>query len=998
MTVLDIVVLGELTVAQNGRAVMVTGPGRRALMGLLAANAGRTVTVERIVDGLWGDAPPASAIKVVQTHVSQLRRTLEAEDNGHWQLLVTHPSGYELATEPDAVDASRFETQVRAASRLPVADAVEPLREALSLWRGPPYAGIDRPFAVPEAARLEQLRLSARSRCLAGELERGRHREVESELRALAAEHPLDESVAELLILALYRGGQQAEALRVHAEVRRGLAEELGTDPGPSITRLHERLMRHDPGIELAATPRGAPVAAPSPEREDGNLPSPRSSFIGRQSEILEVAAMVHDHRLTTLVGAGGAGKTRLALRAASDVEPAFDGAWLAALGTLEDEEHLAGHCLTELGLIDQMDRPPAATLRGWIGDRHLLLVLDNCEHLADVVAELVDRLLAACPGLHVLATSRQPLRCPGEQQWRVPTLTVPVAAEVEAVAASEAGSLFVDRAAEAWPEFHLDASTAPAIHRICRRLDGIPLAIELAAVRMATMSAADLAAGLDDRFQLLTSGNRTALPRHRTLLATTDWSYHLLTAEQQCLLCRLSIFVADFDASAAADVCGGPPLDKRSVTGLLADLVDHSLVEAHDLDGHTRYRLLETVREYGRERLGDESDEMIHRYGEWVARLTESVGANAPLDTTRWYARLDAEFRHLQSAFAAAIRRKDAEMALRIAAGSGWALIIIGRFHRLREWLRQALALARETVVDDRIMAQGLMMSGAVAGIDHRFEGTLDLLSEARQRFEAVGSVDGVLWTGYWRAATLAEMGELEASLPVIEETAEEASRQRLEILEANARAEQAELIVAVSLSRTGPTREALEAAEAALIRARELGEVNGMQELSARVGFSDVALTALRGEPGVALPQAHQQLQAWRKLGRGNRLILALIVTAKIALLADRPSEAGPLMHEAVRLTGEFAWSAPLRGAAEVLAELAAPQDPETAATLLGVAAARPPTHRWQMFTDVSETRTRLERSLGRETFTAHYARGQTLSLDDVIALASATAGAGA
>jgi predicted ATPase/DNA-binding SARP family transcriptional activator len=994
VTALDIGVLGELTVTRDGCAVAVTGPGRRALLGLLAANAGRIVSVGRIVEGLWGETPPASAVKVVQTHISQLRRALEPDRDGDWQVLVTHPSGYTLASSPEAVDAARFEAAVLAASELPVAGSVDPLRAALALWRGPPYAGIDRPFVITEAARLEQVRLSALTRCLAGELERGRHREVESELRALAAEHPLDEAVAELVMLALYRSGQQAEALRVHSELRRRLAEELGTDPGPAIARLHERMLRHHPALGLAtSTAADADAAtAPRPEPADGNLPAPRSSFIGRRNEVLEVAAMTRDHRLTTLVGAGGAGKTRLALRAATEVAADFDGAWLVALGTLDDDAHLAGHCLTEVGLIDQMDRQPVETLRAWIGDRHELLVLDNCEHLADTVANLVDQLLTACPRLHVLATSRQPLRCPGEKQWRVPALSVPSTPEIRDVAASESGSLFVARATDARPEFQLDAANAPAVHRICRRLDGIPLAIELAAVRMATVSAADLAAGLDDRFQLLTSGNRTALPRHRTLLATTDWSYDLLSAQQQRLLCRLSTFVADFGADAAAEICGWDPLEPRSVPGLLADLVDHSLIETHEIEGHTRFRLLETVREYGRERLADDAEETAHRYGQWVARLAEAVGANAQLDTPTWYGLLDKEFLHLQGAFAAAMRRRDAETALRIASGSGWALIIIGRFHRLREWLREAVELARKTDVDDQVLAQGLMMGGAVAGIDHRFDGTLDLLSEARQRFDTVGHVEGTLWTGYWRAATLGEMGELEDALLEISYAADQAARHELQIVEANCRAEQAELIVAASLAAGGPDPDALADAGSALARTRRLVEANGMKELSARVGFTEVVLTALGGEPEKALAQAGQRLDAWRTFGRGNRLILALVATAKIALLADRPADAWPFVSEAVKLIGESAWPGPLRGAVQVLAELSATQDPEAAATLLGAGDARPPTHRWRMFSDLIDVRTRLEDTLGRDAFASHHARGQTMALDEVIALASA------
>lgn len=1001
MSVFDISVLGELAVVRDGTSVPVGGPGRRALLGLLAASPGRVVTHERLIDGLWGDAPPSSAVKVVQTHVSQLRRALEPGSGDDWQVLVTRASGYELALGPDAVDAVRFEAAVRAASRLPTVDAVDALRAALAMWRGPPYADVDRPFVLAERARLEPLRTAALTRCLAGELARGRHREIEAELRSLVAEHPLDESLAELLMLALYRSGHQADALAVHADLRQRLAEELGADPGPSIAQLHEAILRHDPDLDVIREPAGSSDGRAGQSREAGNLPAARSSFVGRQQEVAEVAAMVRRHRLSTLVGAGGAGKTRLALRAAADAGDEFDGVWLVALGTLDDAAHLEGHCLTELGITDQMDRPPGDTLRAWIGTRHLLLVLDNCEHLAATAAGLVDRLLAACPGLHVLATSRLPLHCPGEQQWRVPTLRLPSAPEVAAVAASEAGSLFADRATNAKPGFELDESTAPAVFQICRRLDGIPLAIELAAVRIATMSAADLAAGLDNRFQLLTSGSRTALPRHRTLLATTDWSYDLLTTEQQELVCRLSTFVADFDGDAAVDVCGYAPLEERDVSGLLADLVDHSLVEAHEVDGRTRYQLLETVREYARERLDDEAEEVARRYGDWAARLAETVGARAHLDTATWYARLDGEFLHLQGAFASAIRRKDAETALRIAAGSGWALIIIGRFHRLREWLRQALALARETTVDDRAMAQGLLMAGAVAGIDHRFDDTLDLLTEARRHFESVGSVEGTLWTGYWRAATLAEIGQLETALSEIEQTAKAAADEGLEdlvvgcpaeLIEANARAEQAELIVAASLARGGPTPDALADAGRALGRARELVGAHAMQELSARVGLTEVLLEALHGEPAAALPRAREELDAWRQLGRGNRLIVGLVATAKVALLANRPEEARPLVSEAVRLISEFAWSAPLRGAAEVLAVLSAPWDPDVAATLLGAADARAPTHRWRMPADLTQTRRTLEETLGPEAFAARHAEGEALSLDEVVALSDA------
>lgn len=994
MATVDISVLGDLAVVRDGTPVAVTGPGRQALLALLTAHAGRLVPLERIVDELWGDDPPASAVKVVQTYVSQLRRLLEP-DHDDWSTLVTHPSGYELAIDSDAVDATRFEAAVEAARELPVVEAVEPLRAALSLWRGRPYTGIDRPFAVAEARRLEQIRASALSRCLAGELERGRHEEVEPELRALVDDDPLDESLTELLMLALYRGGRQAEALHVYDDLRNRLAEELGADPGPGIAELHARILRHDPTLgpdpQTPRPTRGGWLRGP--DRRGGNLPRERSRFVGRRQEIREVAEMVGRDRLVTLVGAGGAGKTRLALRVAAEAADEFDGVWLVALATLKDPDQLAGHCLTQLRIIDQMDRAPRDTLRAWIGDRRLLLVLDNCEHLATAVAELADELLAVCPNLHVLATGRQPLHCPGEQQWRVPSLKLPAAPDPGAVAASEAGVLLLDRAGEARPGFELDETTAPAVYQICRRLDGIPLAIELAAVRMATMSPTDLASGLDDRFHLLTSGHRTALPRHQTLRATTDWSYSLLTADQQRLLCRLSTFVADFDVGAAVDVCGYPPLDRRDVPGLLADLVDHSLVEAGDDGGHTRYRLLETVRDYGQERLGAEADDVARRYGDWVARLSESVGENAHIDTAAWYGKLDREFLHLQGAFAAAMRRGDAETALRIAAGCGWALIIIGRFHRQREWLGQALALARDVDVRGRVMARGLLMSGALAGIDHRFDGALGLLDEAGERFSAAGDHAGGLWVGYWRAATLAEMGRLEPALQQIRETADAAADCGLEVVESNARAEQAEVGVAESIARGGPESSALADAATALARARELGEAHEMQELLARVSLSEALLLALDGEPAASLPRCLEHLEAWRRLGRGGRLILGLIATAKVALLAGCPSHAQPLVHEAFGLIGEVAWSGALREALQVAAVLAAPRDREAAAVLLGAADARQPTHRWRMPDGVSGIRAGLEETLGSETFAARHAEGETLSLDDAVARATAS-----
>ncbi len=988
-------VLGGVIVTRGGEQVPLGGQGPRVLLALLLANVNRVVRADRIVEALWPGRPPASANKIVQTYISQLRRVLEPErGSGDWQVLRTRPDGYELAVAPEAIDARQLERALAQARTAEPAEAAQLLRKAFALWRGPAYEGIDRPFAEFEARRLDEVRLTALERCLEAELELGQHRRVVGELEALVADNPLHEGLAELLMLALYRSGRQADALAVFMRTRQRLADELGIDPDPRLVRLHERILRHDEDLlNQHATAAAATVPAFTLHGErDGNLPVERSSFVGRADLLPEVAAELRSHRLVTLVGAGGVGKTRLALRVAAAASAETGGAWWVDLAALANAEHIVEHTLSQLGITDQIGRTPEQTLRSWLAGRRVLLVFDNCEHVVDAAARLVDELLATHPELRILATSREPLRCPGELQRRIPSLGLPEVDEVEAVRRSEAGRLFLERAATSRPHFALDPVNAAAVAQICHRLGGIPLALELAAARLSSMSVQDVAAGLDDRFNLLTSGSRAGLPRHRTLLAATAWSFDLLTPPEQMLLCRLSVLVSSFDVEAASAVAAAEPLEARAIPGLLADLVDRSLIEAWEVEGHARYRLLETVRQFGLERLGVETEDALWRYAEWCAHLSEQVGTGSLVSSGHWYRRLEQDSPHLQAMVAFAVQRGDAERALRISAGAGWAFVINGRCNLQIEWLGRALKLARRTDLDGPVMAQGVLMAGALMSIDQDHDRADALLSEALRRFEALDRADGVAWARYWMAANAAEVGDVDGARRHAREAGDLAERVDEPVIEAYCRMAQAEMELLLMRPGGGP-EEALAEAVHAFQRAEQLAWERGLEEAQARVLVGKALLVAQAGEPEAALHACLEGLEAWRRFGRGNRLILGLVAAARIAVLAGRHEQALELVDEGIRLLAGIAWTAPLRAALEVLAICAAPTDPVRAARLLGAATAWPPTHRWPVPLDLGPTEQLVADALEPEAEALLRKRGATLDFNEAVALALAS-----
>ncbi|MFE0799004.1 BTAD domain-containing putative transcriptional regulator [Streptomyces sp. NPDC058812] len=728
-------ILGTTQVLRpDGTAVPLGGARLRALLTVLALRPGRTVPAGLLVQEVWDGDPPADAPGALQALVGRLRRTLGAG------AVASADGGYRLAAAPDDVDLHRFDRLAGEGSRALAdgdpAKAAAVLDDALTLWRGPALA--DLPDRTAEAARWEMRHLDVLRARHTAALDLGQAEHSLPELTALCDGHPLDEPLQALRLRALRDTGRTAEALAAYESVRRLLADRLGTDPGPELRALHGELLNPatpaspptpaspaSPPMPASPTMPASPPSPPSPptaaesaasaategrdapaapaaaSRPRGNLRARLTSFVGRDADVEALRADLATARLVTLLGPGGAGKTRLSQEVAEGVgDTARDGVWLAELAPVDDPGAVPEAVLTALGARETVlygagaeemravaapDRRATAVERlvEHCGRRRMLIVLDNCEHVVDAAARLTEELLAHCPGLTVLATSREPLGVPGESLRPVEPLPEPAALR-----------LLADRGAAARPGFRTDADeeTAAACAEICRRLDGLPLAIELAAARLRMLTPRQIADRLDDRFRLLTSGSRTVLPRQQTLRAVVDWSWDLLDADERDVLGRLSVFAGGCDLAAAEAVCGPAALEA------LGSLVDKSLVVAAPSGGDgMRYRLLETVAEYAGERL-DEADgraaaERAHlTYYRELARTTDPL-LRGPQQLPA-IERLEREYENLRTALRHAVAERDEQEALSLALSLVWYWQMRDLRVEARNWFSEVMAL----------------------------------------------------------------------------------------------------------------------------------------------------------------------------------------------------------------------------------------------------------------------------------------------------------------
>ncbi|MBP2706755.1 winged helix-turn-helix domain-containing protein [Microbispora sp. RL4-1S] len=754
-------VLGPLRAEVGGRAARLGGPRQQAVLALLLIAEGRTVSAERILSEVWDGSRPPS-MTTLHGYVGDLRRALEPErePGAPARLLVREGSGYALRITPAAVDAGLF-TDLAARGRRSLEggepeQATELLGQALALWRGPAYADFaGAAFAAPDATRLEDLRATVREDRLAAVIASGRHAAAVGELEALVAEQPLRERGWELLALALYRSGRQAEALATLRRVRRRLADELGIDPGRGLRELEAAVLAQEPALSPDSRPaRGEPLApetgvatapaapgrVPSPHRSApappaGNLPFALSSFVGRGGDLAAVADLLDGHRLVTLTGPGGVGKTRLALEVARARTDA-DGPWLVELAGLRAPELLTATIATALGL-------PAASspdqLAGMLVGRDLLIVVDNCEHLLVPAATVVHTLLSRCGAVRILCTSREPLGITGETVYEVPPLH----------AETEAAELFLRRAAATQAGWTPGPDDRERIAALCAGLDGIPLAIELAAAQCRTLSVGQIADALEDRFTLLVGGPAGRPDRHRTLLDTVAWSDQLLRPAERRLFHRLGVLCAGFDLEGAAAVGGVTP-----VLAPLSALVRKSLVTAEPGTAPRRYRMLETLRQYA---LGFLSPEELagarERHRAWALSRAES--AERHIRGPQGVALLDGLSRdqpEFRAAFASALAEGDGEHALRLGGALFWFWFRRGHVAEGLAWLSQAFAAA--PTAGAGVRARARFAVGAlryVAGQTARaHEAARTAIEEAREAGDPVTEASATAYAGY--------------------------------------------------------------------------------------------------------------------------------------------------------------------------------------------------------------------------------------------------------
>jgi predicted ATPase/DNA-binding SARP family transcriptional activator len=949
-----VALLGPVVVDAGAGPVEVRGGRQQALLALLALHAGTVVASDRIVDELWGDGAPADPVNALQALVSRLRKLIGPG------VLAARGSGYVLDVTPDSVDVLRFERLLdegrHALAAGDPARASRAVADATALWRGPALAELgDHPFARAAVSRLAELRGAAVDTWADAELALGHHAKLVADLRAAVDEAPLREGGWVRLMLALYRSGRQADALRAYQDARTVLAEQLGVEPGPELRAMESAILAQAPAL---APPTAASPLDPSPPTSTPRRP--RTSFVGRGTELAAVERVLEEAPLATLVGPGGVGKTRLASEIAARHAGAGARVAFVDLAPVVSDDDVAEAVAVALGARDQAAFTGSSLdalqrLATHVSGGSVLVVFDNCEHVIDAAARAIEALIDASDGVRVLATSREGLGIPGERLCPLPPLDV-----------DDGVALFVDRAGAVRPGFDPGSDELDAIAEVCRRLDGLPLAIELAAARTRALPVADIAARLDDRFRLLTGGARTALPRQQTLRAVVDWSHDLLSEEERHVLARLSVFVGGFCLDDAAQVVGGDKVEPEDVGDIVLRLVDKSLVtvDAEHESGTARFGLLQTLWHYAREQLAASGDaeSVRERHARHLTELVEEVepelrgpGQRRALD------RLETEHDNLRAALEWAVESAARDVACRLVAGLGWFWYVRGYVAEGARWASTALELPGEIEHGVEVRAlRHLALLGLFAGLSdlpagiHAVEmarrlGTPDELAESLVVLAAMGPRSGdaagafaaldeaeAIAAGTGNRWLLGTVALLRSGLLSSAHDVAEANRVASVAVE-HYRTQREDWGLSMALMTRATGLEAVGDYEAALAdytEARDAAARLGSDELVLHFQIHSGNLQTLSGDPAAGRRHHEEAVEAARRMGSASVLGMAL---NSLGIAARRQGDhaAAIAAHDEARgLYGAGGWFA---GASLALAGLglATEQsgDPDTA-----------------------------------------------------------------
>jgi predicted ATPase/DNA-binding SARP family transcriptional activator len=928
-------ILGPVEVWEGGRSLPLGGAKQRALLAILITQANQVVAADRLIALIWPGEPPDTAAHSLQVYVSELRKVLEPKHRAGtpYAVLMSQAPGYLIRVEGDGLDLNRFQRMVDKARQsmsngAPEA-ASEEFREALGIWRGPALADLAaQPFALSVAVRLNEAKLRALEDRIDADLALGRHADLVGELDSLVGQHPLRERFSRQLMLALYRSGRQAEASDVYQHVRERLVEELGMEPGAELQQMLKAILNQDAAIDLA------PKTSATSQRLH-NLPKQLTSFVGRENEIEEVSALLVSSRLVTLTGAGGVGKTRLAIEVATQVADDYaGGVWLVELAPLNDGSLVPQTIMSAMGLREQPGRAAVETLIDYLVNRKALLLLDNCEHLVQAAAEAAEGLVKACPEVRVLATSRELLRASGEVGWRVPSLRAPdtghrpPAAELRAF---ESVELFCDRAASALGSFTLTELNAMPVVAICNHLDGIPLAIELAAARLRLLSLEQVTDRLEDRLHLLTAGARTANPRQRTLRATIEWSYDLLDEPEQLLFERLSIFAGAFSLAAVEAIVPSSSI-AADVVDLLGRLVDKSLVGVEMYDDEPAYRVLETLREFGRERLAvrGELEEMRRRHAHYYATIAEAartalLGEAQALTVRTLLAAVD----NLRAALTWA-KQADPELGLKAATGlvSFWAAR--GLYSEGREWMELFLGAPAQPAL--RVIA--FNAAGRLAQAQGDF-------AAARQKIEHAYRVAREAGDDFGAARTLNNLGTLAHDQGDLS-----TARRHYELSLEGMREKGTPYLIGSVLCNLGELFLSMEQGAQAIPL---LEEAVALKQLArdwkglamARQGLARALMA--EGDLEASQRVAAESLQGHHELDDPSGVALSLQVLGYLALRRGEQNQAGQSFAESLSISRDLGLKPAVAAGLEAFATLAVGQgDPKRALTLAAAATA--------------------------------------------------------